>query len=142
METVVNDGKEFLAIKLAVTDRSGAEARVKFTNANGLLAAFKAGGITIGQQVMLSQFDVRITSIRTHYLKDGIICPLRHPEVALTRVRAIIGAAPRNKTIPTKDIVRHVPGDQPEAETNVPLAYTDQQQVEEQEQFCEEPVLL
>jgi hypothetical protein len=98
MEKVLHEGREFLAITMAVNDRISDDAcRVRFNNSNGLLTAYNNGTLVVGHQLILSQYDVRISSIRTHYLKDGLMHQLKYPELALTRVRAIIGAAPRPK---------------------------------------------
>ena len=98
LEKAVHEGREFLAITMAVNDRMYDDAcRVRFNNSNGLLTAYNNGTLVVGHQLILSQYDVRISSIRTHYLKDGLMHQLKYPELALTRVRAIIGAAPRPK---------------------------------------------
>jgi len=122
MEPAVHEGREFLAIKLAVSDVSGNEIRVKFNNANGLFTAYKNGTLVIGHQLILTQFDVRLNSIRTHYLKDEMLHQLKYPEIALTKVRAVMGSAPRQKA-------------------EVPHAYTDNQQVEEMAPYAGEPTL-
>jgi hypothetical protein len=97
MEKVLHEGREFLAITMAVNDMYDGACRVRFNNSNGLLTAYNNGTLVVGHQLILSQYDVRISSIRTHYLKDGLMHQLKYPELALTRVRAIIGAAPRPK---------------------------------------------
>jgi hypothetical protein len=98
MEKAVNEGREFLAITMAVNDMYEGACRIKFNNSNGLLTAFNNGTLVVGHQLILSQYDVRINSIRTHYLKDGLMHQLKYPELALTRVRATIGAVPRLKS--------------------------------------------
>jgi hypothetical protein len=97
MEKAVHEGREFLAITMAVNDMYDGACRVRFNNSNGLLTAYNNGTLVVGHQLILSQYDVRISSIRTHYLKDGLMHQLKYPELALTRVRAIIGAVPRPK---------------------------------------------
>jgi hypothetical protein len=97
MEIATHEGREFLAITMGVNDMYDGTCRVKFNNTNGLLAAYNNGTLVVGQQLILTQYDVRINSIRTHYTKDGNLVALKCPEVALTRVRAVIGAAPRPK---------------------------------------------
>ena len=122
MEPAVHEGREFLAIKLAVSDISGNEIRIKFNNSNGLFTAYKNGTLVIGHQLILTQFDVRLNSIRTHYLKDEMLHQLKYPEIALTKVRAVMGSAPRQKA-------------------EVPHAYTDNQQVEELAPYAGKPTL-
>ena len=97
MEIAVHEGREFLAITVAVNDAYDRSCRIKFNNSNGLLTAYRNGTFVIGQQLILSQYDVRIASIRTHYTKDGQLLPLKYPELALTNVRATIGSAPKPK---------------------------------------------
>ena len=99
MEIATHEGREFLAITLGVNDMYDGACRVKFNNNNGLLTAYNNGTLVVGQQLILTQYDVRINSIRTHYMKDGDLVALKCPEVALTRVRAVIGAAPRPKAM-------------------------------------------
>lgn len=97
MEVATNEGREFLSITVAVNDAYDKSCRIKFNNSNGLLTAYRNGTFVVGQQLILSQWDVRIASIRTHYTKDGQLLPLRYPEIALTNVRATLGSAPKPK---------------------------------------------
>ena len=97
MEVATHEGREFLAITVAVNDAYDRSCRIKFNNSNGLLTAYRNGTFVVGQQLILSQYDVRIASIRTHYTKDGQLVPLKYPELALTNVRAILGSAPKPK---------------------------------------------
>lgn len=98
MEIATHEGREFLAITVAVNDAYDRSCRIKFNNSNGLLTAYRNGTFVVGQQLILSQYDVRIASIRTHYTKDGQLVPLKYPELSLTNVRATIGSAPKPKT--------------------------------------------
>jgi hypothetical protein len=100
MEKAVHEGREFLAVTMAVNDMYEGACRIKFNNSNGLLSAYTNGTLVVGQQLILTQYDVRLSSIRTHYFKDGDLVALKCPEMALTRVRAVIGAAPRPKDQP------------------------------------------
>ena len=97
MELATHEGREFLAITVAVNDAYDRSCRIKFNNSNGLLTAYRNGTFVVGQQLILSQYDVRISSIRTHYTKDGQLLPLKYPELALTNVRATLGSAPKPK---------------------------------------------
>ena len=97
LEVAVHEGREFLAITMYVKDQYDGVCRIKFNNSNGLLTAYNNGTLSVGQQLILSQWDVRINSIRTHYTKDDQLVALKYPEVALTRVRAVIGSAPEPK---------------------------------------------
>lgn len=91
------DNSHFLAVTIAVKDPFGGSCRLRFTNSNGLLAAFNKENLVVGQQLILTQWNVRIGTIKTHYLKDDHLIPLKYPEIKLTGVRATIGAAPRPK---------------------------------------------
>lgn len=97
LEVAVHEGREFLAITMYVKDQYDGVCRIKFNNSNGLLTAYNNGTLSVGQQLILGQWDVRINSIRTHYFKDDQLIALKYPEVALTRVRAVIGSAPEPK---------------------------------------------
>jgi len=99
MELATHEGREFLAITVAVNDAYDRSCRIKFNNSNGLLTAYRNGTFVIGQQIILSQYDVRISSIRTHYTKDDQLLPLKYPEIALTNVRATLGSAPKPKAV-------------------------------------------
>jgi hypothetical protein len=98
MEKATYDGREFLAIKMYVKDQYEGTCCIKFNNANGLFTAFNNGTLVVGQQLILTQYDVRINSIRTHYEKEGQLVALKYPEVALTKVRAVIGSTPMAKS--------------------------------------------
>ena len=100
MEKAIHEGREFLAISMVVNDMYEGTCRIKFNNANGLMTAYNNGTLVVGQQLILTQFDVRLSSIRTHYFKDGDLVALKYPEMALTKVRAVIGSAPRPKVQP------------------------------------------
>jgi hypothetical protein len=95
LEVATHEGSEFLAVTMAVNDKSGNGCRIKFNNANGLLTAFRNGTLVVGQELILTQWEVRINTIRSHYIKDGQLIALRYPQINLTNVRAIIGAAPQ-----------------------------------------------
>jgi hypothetical protein len=92
------DDSYFLAISIAVNDPFGGSCRLRFTNSNGLLAAYNKGTLVPGHQLILTQWNVRISTIKTHYQKDGQMVTLKYPEIKLTGVRATIGAAPKPKT--------------------------------------------
>ena len=89
---------DYLAITLAVEDLNGNSIRVRFNNSNGLLTAYKNGTLVGGTQLILTQFDVKLDSIKSHYIKeDGSIELLRFPQVSLSKVCAIIGSIPMGK---------------------------------------------
>ena len=93
------DNSLFLAVSIAVNDQLGASCRLRFTNSNGLLAAYNKGTLVTGHQLILTQWNVRIASIKTHYQKDDQLVALKYPEIKLTGVRATIGAAPKPKAV-------------------------------------------
>jgi len=96
LKVVEHDG-EFLAVTLYVKDKSNSQCSIKFNNNNGLLTAYNNGTLVVGQQLILTQWEVRINSIRTHYTKDNALVPLKYPEISLVRVYAVIGALPMAK---------------------------------------------
>jgi hypothetical protein len=93
------DNSLFLAVSIAVNDPFGGSCRLRFTNSNGLLAAYNKGTLVTGHQLILTQWNVRIASIKTHYQKDDQLVALKYPEIKLTGVRATIGAAPKPKPV-------------------------------------------
>ena len=95
------DDSYFLAVSIAVNAPFGGSCRLRFTNSNGLLAAYNKGTLVPGHQLILTQWNVRISTIKTHYQKDGQLVTLKYPEIKLTGVRATIGAAPKPKAIAT-----------------------------------------
>jgi len=101
LEVATHEGREFLAVTMYVKDQFDGVCRIKFNNSNGLLTAYNNGTFVVGQQLILVQWEVRINMIRTHYVKDDDLVALKYPEVALTRVRAVIGAAPVAKQTAT-----------------------------------------
>lgn len=106
LEVATHEGSDFLAVTMAVSDKSGNGCRIKFNNGNGLLTAFRNGTLMVGQELILTQWEVRINSIRSHYIKEDQLIPLRYPQMALTNVRAIIGAPPQQKAVaPTAPVL-------------------------------------
>jgi len=99
LEVATHEGREFLAVTMYVKDQADGICRIKFNTANGLLTAYTNGTLTVGQQLILNQWDVRINTIRTHYTKDNKLIPFKYPEVSLTRVRAVIGSSPEAKPV-------------------------------------------
>ena len=98
MKVVTHEDDKFLAIIMYVNDSAKDRCRIRFNNNNGLLTAYTNGTLVVGQQLILTQWDVRINSIRTHYTKNDQLIALKYPEIALTRVRAVIGSVPDVKS--------------------------------------------
>lgn len=96
MEIVSYQGDDFLSVTLAHTISENADVRVKFTNGNGLLTAFRNGTVVIGQELTVSG---NIKGIRAFYLKDDDSVPLRYPEIQLRCQGYIFGSKPMAKGV-------------------------------------------
>ena len=92
-----NKGEEFLAVSVIsnlMNDDEGVE--LKFTNSNGLMNLFKAGGLSKGRMVTLVG---HIKSVELSYINDsGEVVPLTRPHINLIDVTIPtggLGATPR-----------------------------------------------
>lgn len=84
-EIATNNGQEFLAVSVIsnlMNDDNGVE--VKFTNSNGLMKLFLAGGLNKGRMVTLVG---HIKSVEFSYInKSGEVVPLQRPHINLVDV--------------------------------------------------------
>jgi hypothetical protein len=92
MEKAVHEGQEFLAITLMHTINENTDIRVKFTNSNGLLTAFINGNLVIGQELTIGG---TIKGIRSFYMKDDVLTPLKNPEFQVRVINYAFGAKPK-----------------------------------------------
>lgn len=96
-EIVTKDGNEFLAVSVIsnlMNDDEGVE--VKFTNSNGLMNLFKAGGLDKGRMVTLVGHIKSVAETYTN--KSGEVVMLKRPHISLTDVTIPtggLGATPR-----------------------------------------------
>ncbi len=101
MEKVLYQEKEFLSVVLAHTISEQADVRIKFTNANGLLTAYNNGTVVIGQELTVTG---RIKGIRTFYMKDDVLTPLKNPELQMSVSAYIFGTKPQPKVEAKADV--------------------------------------
>jgi hypothetical protein len=95
MELVQYQDKEFLSVALAHTISENSDVRVRFTNSNGLLTAFRNGTVVIGQELTVSG---SIKGIRSFYMKDDVLTPLKYPELQLRCTGYVFGSKPQPKS--------------------------------------------
>ena len=92
---VVNGASgDFLAVTLLSTcSKDGETLAYSFTNNNGLMSLYQAGGLPVGREVTLTG---HINGIKSAYkAKDGSVILLTRPEVKLTSVQIMDGGLGR-----------------------------------------------
>jgi hypothetical protein len=94
MEAVNYDGKEFLAVTLMHTLSETTDLRIRFTNGNGLLTAYRNGNLVVGQELTISG---NIKGIRAFYMKEDELVPLKHPELQVRCMGYVFGSKPEQK---------------------------------------------
>ena len=92
MEKAVHEGQEFLAVTLMHTINENTDVRVKFNNSNGLLTAFINGNLVVGQELTIGG---TIKGIRSFYMKDDVLTPLKNPEFQVRVISYAYGAKPK-----------------------------------------------
>lgn len=100
MEVVPYEDREFLSVTLAHTVSEQMDVRIKFTNSNGLLTAFRNGTVVIGQELLV---DGNIKGIRCFYMKNDLLTPLKYPEIQLRCAGYVFGSKPQPKAEVTAD---------------------------------------
>lgn len=94
MKVVEYQGDTFLSVVLAHTISEQCDARIRFTNSNGLLIAYNNDNIVVGQELTVTG---RIKGIRTFYMKDDNLTPLKYPEMHMSVSGYIFGTKPQSK---------------------------------------------
>jgi hypothetical protein len=94
MEMVNYEDRKFLSVTLVHTISDTADIRVKFTNSNGLLTAFNNGTLVLGQELTISG---TIKGIRSFYMKDDVLTPLKMPELQFRCMSYAFGSKPQPK---------------------------------------------
>jgi RecG-like helicase len=95
MEVVDYQQQQFLSVVLAHTVSENTDVRVKFTNSNGLLTAYGNGNLVVGQELTVSG---SIKGIRSFYMKEDELVPLKYPELQLRCTGYIFGSKPQVKS--------------------------------------------
>jgi hypothetical protein len=97
MEVVNYEDREFLSVTLAHTISETTDVRVRFTNSNGLLTAYKNSNLIVGQELTVSG---NIKAIRAFYMKEDVLTPLKYPELQLRCISYAFGSKPQPKSEP------------------------------------------
>lgn len=77
---------------------------IRFLNSNGLLTAFGNGNLVVGQELVLAG---KIQAIRSFYMKDEGLVPLKQPEWQMKVTDYTFGSRPQSKAqeVKEKDMV-------------------------------------
>lgn len=94
MELVAYNDQEFLSVSMMHTISDSMDVRVRFTNSNGLLTAFRNNTVVVGQELTVSG---SIKSIRSTYMKDDVLMPLKNPELQFRCISYAFGSKPQQK---------------------------------------------
>jgi len=94
MEVVDYQDQKFLSVSLVHTISEATDVRVRFTNSNGLLTAFNNGTLVVGQELTISG---TIKGIRSFYMKDDVLTPLKMPELQFRCISYAFGSKPQPK---------------------------------------------
>ena len=95
LEEVEYNDQNFLSAAMYTTISEQTDARIVFTNSNGMLTAFRNGNLIVGQEMTLIG---RIKGIRAFYEdKEGQLQPLKNPELQMTVQQYIFGSKPQPK---------------------------------------------
>ena len=91
------DGRTCLAVTLYHRISEDAVVTVKFLNSNGLLTAFVNDNLVVGQELTVTG---KIQAIRSFYMKDNELVPLKQPEFQLRVMDYAFGSKPQPKAEP------------------------------------------
>ena len=95
LEEVEYNDQIFLSAAMYTTISEQTDARIVFTNSNGMLTALRNGNLIVGQEMTLIG---RIKGIRAFYEdKEGQLQPLKNPELQMTVQQYIFGSKPQPK---------------------------------------------
>lgn len=88
------DDRECLVITAYHRMSSDATVTIKFLNSNGLLTAYGNGNLVVGQELTLIG---KIQAIRSFYMKNEELVPLKQPEWQLKVTDYAFGSRPQPK---------------------------------------------
>jgi hypothetical protein len=91
------DDGECLVVTLYHRITTDTTITVKFFNSNGLLTAYTNGNLVIGQELTVAG---KLTGIRSFYMKDNVLTPLKQPEFQLKCLDYAFGSRPQLKEQP------------------------------------------
>jgi hypothetical protein len=91
------DDRECLVVTLYHRITTDTTITVKFLNSNGLLTAYTNNNLVIGQELTVVG---KLTGIRSFYMKDDVLTPLKQPEFQLKCLDYAFGSRPQPKERP------------------------------------------
>jgi hypothetical protein len=91
------DERECLAVTLYHRITTDTTITVKFLNSNGLLTAYTNANLVIGQELTVTG---KLTGIRSFYMKNNALTPLKQPEFQLRVTDYAFGSRPQLKEQP------------------------------------------
>jgi hypothetical protein len=91
------DERECLVVTLYHRITTTVTVTVKFLNSNGLLTAYTNNNLVIGQELTVVG---KLTGIRSFYMKDDVLTPLKQPEFQLKCMDYAFGLRPQPKEQP------------------------------------------
>jgi hypothetical protein len=91
------DDRECLVVTLYHRITTDTTITVKFLNSNGLLTAYSNDNLVIGQELTVTG---KLTGIRSFYMKDDVLTPLKQPEFQLKCLDYAFGSRPQPKAQP------------------------------------------
>jgi hypothetical protein len=91
------DDRECLVVTVYHRISSDAVVTIKFLNSNGLLTAYGNENLIVGQELTISG---KIQGIRSFYMKDDELVPLKQPELQMKVTDYAFGSKPQPKPEP------------------------------------------
>lgn len=88
------DERDCLVVTLYHRITTTTTVTVKFLNSNGLLTAYSNNNLVIGQELTVIG---KLTGIRSFYMKDDVLTPLKQPEFQLKCLDYAFGSKPQPK---------------------------------------------
>ena len=93
-EKVQNNQGAFIAVTVVTTTKKGSEGTSIVFNSSDLVEKFDAGWLVPGRRLTVTG---KLAELRTHYMKQGDLLPLKRPEVKLyDGVISEFGALPKS----------------------------------------------
>jgi len=97
------DGRDCLAVTLYHRIATDSIITVKFLNSNGLLTAYTNNNLVIGQELTVTG---KLTGIRSFYMKEDALTPLKQPEFQIKCIDYAFGSKPQPKVELTNSVVK------------------------------------
>jgi hypothetical protein len=95
-EKVQNNQGQFIAVTVATTTKKGSEGMSVVFNSSDLIDKFDNGWLVPGRRVTVIG---KLAEVRTHYMRQGELTPLKRPELKLfSGAIHDFGALPKSNT--------------------------------------------